>query len=201
MTSRSLSVVTVAGTDSDNSGWESSTQAHSCILKIPVIGDCTPQLTINPLRWSPTVVYGGEFSQFDIVSHSAKCLGPYAHDSSTLLQPAILQEIYCRATEPSANVDVLIVRDFENGVVVGSALLHGHNSSLAQYFPCLGSSGNLAGILIDPSVDSSDVLSNILLMGIDRCHYLGYPSLECRLVSSLSVPRPVSSAACSMLLN
>ena len=142
-----------------------------------------------------------EFSQFDIVSHSTKCLGPYAHDISTPLQPEIVQEIYLRAMEPPGNVDVLIVRDSESGMMVGSALFHGHNSSLAQYFPGLGPSGSLAGILIDPSVDSSDVLSNILLMGIGRCRYLGCPSLECRLVNSLSISRPPASAACSTLRN
>lgn len=193
-------MVALAGTDFESRGWEGSTQAHNIIFKIPAVEDLTPRLATNPLRLSPTVMPGEEFSQFDIVSHSTKCLGPYAHNISTLLQPAIVQEIYRLATEPSGNVDVFIVRS-DIGVVVGSALFHGQNSSLAQYFPGIGPSGSLAGILIDPSVDSSDVLLNILLMGIGRCRYLGCPSLECRLVSSLSISRPFASPACSVLLN
>lgn len=136
-------------------------------------------------------MHGKECRQFDIVGHSTRCLAPYAHMSSTLLQPVIIQEIYRCAMEPSGNVDVLIVRDSQTGVVVGSALFHGQNSSLAQYFPCLGLNWSLTGILIDPSVDRSGILSNILLMGIDRCRYLGCPSLECRLVSSLPFLRPL----------
>ncbi|KAL4892954.1 glycoside hydrolase superfamily [Aspergillus ambiguus] len=162
-------------------GWTRSTQGHNTILKILDIESCTPLLAPNPLRWSPAVLGREEFHQLDIVSHINKYLKPYAHDKSALLQPAAIEELYCCAREPSSNVDILIVRDSNSGVVVGAALFHGQNSSLAQYFPYLGPSGSLSGILVDPSDHGPDILSSILLMAIGRCRYLACPSLECRL--------------------
>lgn len=159
---------------------------------------CTSVSAPNQRRWSLTVMNQDEPSQFDIVSHSNICLGPYSNNRSTLLEPAIVQDIYRCVMESSINVEVLIARDSESGLVVGSALLIGQDSSLAHYFPGLGPGGSLTGILVNPSVDGSEVLSDILLMGMRRCRSLGIPSLECCLVRPPSVYRHLLPAACSV---
>lgn len=93
--------------------------------------------------------------------------------------------MYSYAMQPSTNIEIITVRSADRGAVVASALLHGHLTALPSYLPSPRHGGILSGILINTTIDASDVLSNLLQMAIGRCSYLEYPSLECRLVRTL----------------
>ncbi|KAE8376028.1 glycoside hydrolase superfamily [Aspergillus bertholletiae] len=163
-----------------NHGWAESIQRQTYILKLSELMTLASFMNSNSSQYTFDILT--DEREFDITSHSTKCLEPYRQNSSTLLFPMVVQEMYRYAFQASSGADVMVVRNSASNAVVASALLCSYQSLPAKYFPTLGlDDAELAGILIDPTTEASHVLSYLLAMAIGRCRYRKIANVESRL--------------------